>query len=134
MKSKTILSEAERRGIVAQLKGASCYKNSGEFILNALVAAEEEIDEKHKTILSQISELEAYEKELEERRLIIERLHNENQALIKENEGLKAELYGVNDNLKEETKELKFMEKEVERLKKFEAAFKRNNDNSEYID
>lgn len=98
MKSKTILSEAERRGIVAQLKGASCYKNSGELILNALVAVEEEIAHKDLVIKGYIfnewqfeKELNDKYKELESRRLIIERLHNENQALIEENAGLKAE-------------------------------------------
>lgn len=72
--------------------------NEGQF--------EKEIEGKNKTILSQISEMEAYEETVklleiqvkhhfessQERLKIIERIHNENQVLIEENAGLKAKV------------------------------------------
>lgn len=118
MKSKTILSEEERDRILYN-KDTDGYEDANK-VLEALVAAEEEIELSNKLLVAGAKAIEETnkildknDKELEqkeeviklleiqvklhfrmsqERLNIIERLHNENQALIEENAGLKAKV------------------------------------------
>lgn len=111
MKSKTILSEENRVGKPAFDDRDFTLKFAMSQLLtyhNALVAAEEEIEEGYKQyehvywakdarieelksdVKTSVATIVNYKTQNEDYKKIIERLHSENQALIEENAGLKA--------------------------------------------
>lgn len=87
MKSKTILSEEERDRILYN-KDTDGYEDANK-VLEALIAAEEEVEQKNAEFAKVLS---CKVNDIKHRNSIIERLHNENQALIEENAGLKVDV------------------------------------------